>query len=602
MAFDPKFFDVKQRPPEWERCAQEFYGVATHTRGYNVGRFLKLRRPNEPQEYYDYRMNNYQALTQGAWLRAEDKCIRTLSVKFDFESSDYLYDYLNAKRFQGGVNYWTYNRQFVIRRCLEDANGYATWIPHGEGLVNPAVKIDIKPYLIYSIYTNVSPRHTDNDYIIFCMPEAVYSWGDGGRFQEMEYWAIDREWYYKIKREGKDGDFVSIPYYRHNLGFLPVVELPGNPTSANTAYNRQSRTALFGTDWNPYPTDMNGAVLPMSQEFPFYVDYKQSFFAGFVPSANVALNHFADAEAALLMCGYPTRVEEWSPCPTKGCGANPKYPGRILGDDGDYHACGTCDGKGVIIPNPLGKYIRKRVPSGLDEKDMVTDPITIINGVPESVKILYDNAFEFLKRAESDVWLKDTEKVMSAEQVVAGNDGAKSMIKRIGDALLHMIEGHMRIAEYLTAGSSPIVEPVIDPPIDYSIIDENEAINNISVLSNSFASKSVKVKYEKELAKIQSNGRDEAVRAIDIKVMWDMFYGNNETEIGSAVMVEGVSPIFAQKHRACDTIVARLLARNGTDWLYQPDEKVMADMDAEFEAMNIAKVGNPALDPFSIEV
>jgi len=600
MPFNPAEFLSTNRPAEFDRYCEKFYGVATHTRGFNVGRFFKLRRPNEPDEFYNHRILNYQAHLKGAWLRAEDKLSRILSVRFKYESSDYLFDYLNAPRFNN-KNLFSWFREFAYRRLLEDANGFITWLPYGEGLINPSVKVDIKPYMIYSIYICDLPKHTKGEYITFCMPEVRYTYGKKNEYTEMEYWAIDREWYYKLYRTGDRGDWVSEPYYRHGLGVLPLIEMPGLQTNANTPYNNLTAQAKFGVNYDPYIYNKKGTSYTLNSQFPFYVDYKESFFIGFIPSANTALTHFADAEAALLSCGYPIRVEEFTPCNERACGTNPAYPGMILGDDGNYHTCHTCGGHGLILPNPLGRYVRRRVPAGMNEKDFVTEPISIIRGVPDEVKILYDNAFDFAKRAENDVWLKDTDKVMSAEQVVAGNDGSKSMVKKIGDSVLNTIQEMMYFAELLTHGSSPIIVPSVEPPLDYNVLDENEMIHNITVLNNSFVSKSVKIKYEKDLARVQANGKDEPVRIIEIKEMWDVFYGQGEVESGQAVMVGGMKPELMQKHIACDAIIARIIARNGIDWIYNADEKIFADMDAEFLAMNLsALITTPIIDPFDI--
>lgn len=94
---------------------------------------------------------------------------------------------------------------------------------------------------------------------------------------------------------------------------------------------------------------------------------------------------------------------------------------------------------------------------------------------------------------------------------------------------------------------------------------------------------------------MQANGKDEAVRIIDIKMMWDILYGKSDTEVSTAIGIGGMKPEIASKHFAVEAIMTRLLARNGKDWLYPnesetqqtADARIMADMDAEFEVMNL---------------
>ena len=594
MAFSPELFDPNKRPIGFQNYASAFHEVVTHTRGYNVGRFLRLRRPNEPEDFYAYRMANYQALTLGAWLRVEDKASRILtSPKFNYSTSDYLYDAIITPKDYNGLDYFRWVSQIFMRRMLEDANGYKVWMPYGEGVINPAKKVELNRYLVYSTYMVEDPAENEYDRLVFCQPEAIHYWGKDDQNREMNYWAIDREWYWKIERQGEKGNWIAIPYYRHGLGELPITKIPGIYTSANNIEDWNTARNNFGSESRYYPyanKDMN----QYSPLFANYVDYKKSFFAGFIPSANTALVHFADAEAANLSCAYPIRIEEWSPCSNKSCGVG-TIKGHILLDNGTTSICPDCNGDGVHLPNPLGRYVRRRYPAGMDDKEFVTQPIEIIPGEAQAVKILYEQAFAFIQRAETDVWLKDTDKVMSAEQVVAGNEGSRSMIKKMGDAVFAFIEADLFWAEALTHGSSTFEAPEIDTPVDYEVREESELLNTMISLSGSDVPTSVKVKYEKDIARMQTNGKDEAVRIIDIKMMWDILYGKSDTEVSTAIGIGGMKPEIASKHFAVEAIMTRLLARNGKDWLYPnesetqqaSDARIMADMDAEFESMNL---------------
>lgn len=594
MAFNPQEFNPNNRPIAYQQYAGAFHSIVTHTRGYNVGRFLRMRRPNEPDEFYTHRMLNYQALTLGSWLRIEDKASRILTApKFRYSTSEYLYDSVIEAKDENGLPYFQWVSQIFMRRMLEDANGYKIWIPVGQGLTNPAKKIQLKRYLVCSIYMVEEPHENDYDRIVFCMPEAIHYWGKRNENREMTYWAIDREWYWKITRQGDNGKWVAEQYYRHALGELPITKIPGIYTSANNIANWSTAQNNFmandGKSW-PYVDEKTWAY---DTRFANYVDFKQSFFSGFVPSANTALVHFADAEAANLSCAYPIRIEEWTPCPVKECGLVQR--GMVLGDDGTLHKCTTCNGDGVLFPNPLGRYVRRRMPAGIDGQETVTDPITLIPGEAEAVKVLYQQAFDFLKRAEADVWLKDVDKVMSNEQVDVGNEGSKNHIRKIGNAVYSFMESDLYYAEALTHGSSAFEAPVIETPVDYEVREEGEILETMIKLSSSDVPTAVKIKYEKDIARMQANGKDDPIRIIDLKTMWDVLYGKSDTEVSTAVGIGGLRPEIVAKHYAVDSIIARIIAREGIEFIYpnesetqqQADARIMLAMDTEFASMGL---------------
>jgi len=184
---------------------------------------------------------------------------------------------------------------------------------------------------------------------------------------------------------------------------------------------------------------------------------------------------------------------------------------------------------------------------------------------------------------------------MSAEQVVAGNEGSRSMMMKMGSSIYAFMESDLYWAEALTHGSSTFEAPEIETPVDYEVREESELLNTMISLSGSDVPTSVKIKYEKDIARMQANGKDEAVRIIDIKMMWDILYGKSDTEVSTAIGIGGMKPEIASKHFAVEAIMTRLLARNGKDWLYPnesetqqaADARIMADMDAEFEVMNL---------------
>lgn len=562
-----------------------------HTRGHNVSGLLSLRRPNEPVDYHEYRLMNARAWTKGGFLRAESKLSRIFGFgAIEIEASKRLQAFIDSDACDD-LRYFSWLSQVGMRRVLEDGNGWFTWIPFGAGLVDPSVPIQIKPYIIYSIYVTDDPAENGDQYITFCMPERIYYYGKNGEYADMEYWTIDRENIFVHRRTGrKKDDWVTTLYYRHGMGYLPIRRSPGIRTSGQVPFDTNTGRALFGQKYNEietgYRKDKRDKII--KTDFPPVVNYNESYFSGFIPNADEALCQFSDAQAAYIQAAHPIRVEEFTSCPEKGC-----VDGKKLLDNGDWGNCPTCKG-GVIVPNPLGYYTARRIPSNLDSKDIVTDPVRIIPGDPSGVKSLYDIANQTLKKAEEDIWLKDMDKVMSAEQVDAGNSGEKSLIKKIGDAMFELANGHLADAEMYIHGSDSIQIPVLYTPLDYDIRTEAEVLDELNKQSDSSVPTLIKISTQKSYAMLVDNGRQSLSREIDVMAMWDKFYAKDD-QLSEAVTLGQVDPVYAQKHYVVDSIVLAMNNIYGYEWKSWPDARIMEEMDKIFSEMSIQRKVEPGL-------
>jgi hypothetical protein len=132
---------------DWIEVRDEMF---VHTRGKNPGRILTQRRPNEDAEIQKYRLDIYEPITKGSINRAIDKLYRIFSsANFSIQVSDELSTYLNTKKFDNQY-FYSYIQKYVVRRMIEDPNGWLVWIPVGEGLTNPSVKVDVYPLIVGS--------------------------------------------------------------------------------------------------------------------------------------------------------------------------------------------------------------------------------------------------------------------------------------------------------------------------------------------------------------------------------------------------------------------------------------------------------------------
>ena len=239
---------------DWVEVRDEMF---VHTRGKNPGRILTQRRPNEDAEIQKYRLDIYEPITKGSINRAIDKLYRIFSsANFSIQVSDELSTYLNTKKFDNQY-FYSYIQKYVVRRMIEDPNGWLVWIPVGEGLTNPTVKVDVYPLIVGS-----------NQIRFLDIDEGVISWVDdeeksevyqGGRNKKEGaiIYTLTPDAYYKHTQIGikKDNRFQVELIYQHNIGFLPGVVLGGDVTDD---------------------------------------DYFESYFSAFLPFANEAIRQYSD--------------------------------------------------------------------------------------------------------------------------------------------------------------------------------------------------------------------------------------------------------------------------------------------------------------------
>ena len=132
---------------KWEEVREEMF---IHTRGLLPEKLLKKRRPNEDEAVYNYRLETYEPITKGSMNKAIDKLYRMFqAANYSIKVSERIEEYLTNKRFKNEF-FISYIQKYVLRRMIEDPNGLIAWLPTGEGLFDPSVKVDVKSVIIGS--------------------------------------------------------------------------------------------------------------------------------------------------------------------------------------------------------------------------------------------------------------------------------------------------------------------------------------------------------------------------------------------------------------------------------------------------------------------
>ena len=239
-----------------------------HTRGKKPGRILTERRPNEDPDIKKYREMIYEPITKGSIQKAIDKLYRIFqNANFSIQVSDELNAYLSTVKFNENF-FYSYIQKFVVPRMIEDPNGWLVWIPMGEGLVNPSVKVDVEPLII----STDQIKYLDKNCITWLDQKEKSKIRKSNKLVDegLVYYTLTNIGFYKHVQYGDDRklQFEIIPVYMHNTGKVPGCVLGGDLTPEK---------------------------------------YFESYFSAFVPFANEAIRQYSDWQGVMTTSAFPYR-------------------------------------------------------------------------------------------------------------------------------------------------------------------------------------------------------------------------------------------------------------------------------------------------------
>ena len=266
--------DNKNIVKKWE---QVFNQMAVHTRMRKPTELLLATRPNEETHIFNYRLDNYRAITYGSMNRALDSVTRILNrIQYNVIVEEKVKLYLNKKQFnyQGtAYDFYSYFEKIILKRDIEDPNGFLAWVPTGEGLTNNGKTIEPKPYL----FTGSQIFDINENVVSFLSDEINYVKTSTGEFEGKVYYLFTKDWFYKLSEISKDKrvKMQLDPIYKHDMGEIPVLVLGG---------------------------DMNAE------------GYYESFFAPYNAFGDEAINTFSDWQAIKVTSGFPYTEEFYEEC------------------------------------------------------------------------------------------------------------------------------------------------------------------------------------------------------------------------------------------------------------------------------------------------
>lgn len=508
-----------------------------HTRGKNPGDILTKRRPNEDPELMEYRLSIYEPITKGSINRAIDKLYRIFgAANFSIQVSEELSSYLNAKKFDSQY-FYAFIQKYVVRRMIEDPNGYLAWIPYGAGLTDPTQKVDVYPLIIGSDQI----RYLDEYTISWVDYDEKSKVSEGGKIVEKGevIYTLDGEGFYKHEQYGinRDKKYDLSVIYIHNLGFRPAIVLGGDLTDEG---------------------------------------YYESYFSAFVPFANEAIRQYSDWQGIMTTSGFPYREEVAETCSAPGCRDGVCYNT----EEDEHYPCKVCKGTGRIISrSPYGVFLKEKGGNVLDSNfgndamiRFVAPPVDIIKYSGEAWQVL-------LKKAEEALHLDKIDEAQSGTAKQIDREDSFMVLTKISNNIFdEIIYRSLLIIEKLRNVSNPM-DPIIIKPISFSMKTEYDLINEINMLHDRNAPVAFLVEATKDLAKKRFSGNQSIARMVEVLVAYDPIY-HLDTKDKHMLMLSGtikkddvIKSLFAYK------MLVSLTSENGNEYLEKDLSEIFADLD-----------------------
>lgn len=519
---------------EWIEISDE---MKVHTRGNVPEKLLNERRPNEDQEILDYRTTIYQPITKGPINRSVNKLFRIfMNSNFSLKVSDDLQKYLDSKIFNNR-NFLEFFYGNVIKRMIEDPNGWLAWIPEGEGLENVTEKVDVLPELI------------DSSKIWFFNDE-IFTWYEHREERALpeRFWSLTKEGYYLHEKEG---DFyILYVLYKHKLKEVPALIL--------------------------------GGIL---REDGVY----ESFFNGFLPFGNEAIRQYSDAQAVNVTSAFPYRTEEYTECdyhkckgkgwweePCKGEGCKPKIVD-----------CKHCSGTGNK-PNssPYGTRIRKEPGPG---EELNTRPMIEFTSPARDI-------LEFCNELPMKL-LTEARKAIFDDMVLEPQSGIAKIIDRedshaFFSAISDNIYDHLFLNSLIFINSYRNIKtkekPEMIKPTSFFIKTEQDLVEELGVLLEKKAPLPFVLETVRDLAKKRFSSNKTASKIIDFLMVYDPLFALGPEEKNMLIATNVIDDQTRRKNINSYQILNMLLLKDPE--LFEKDyDKIAELMDTEIEKLAVEK-------------
>jgi hypothetical protein len=485
----------------------------------------------------------YEPITKGSIQKAIDKLYRIFqNANFSIQVSDELNAYLSTVKFNENF-FYSYIQKFVVPRMIEDPNGWIVWIPTGEGLTNPSVKVDVEPLIIGTEQIKYLDRYSITwlDYKEKSRIKKSNKYVDEG----LVYYTLTTEGFYRHEQFGDDRkiQFSVTPVYMHNIGKVPGCVLGGDLTPEK---------------------------------------YFESYFSAFVPFANEAIRQYSDWQGVMTTSAFPYREEVGETCDAKGC-----RDGIIYDSENEEHdMCRRCNGTGRIVSrSPYGVFIREKGNAAFTGESG-SDPLVRFISPPVDIIQYSGDAWQtLLKKAEDALHLNMIDEAQSGVAKIIDREDSFAQLTKISNNIFDEIiyKSLVYIESYRNVTNPQA--PNIIKPISFSMKTEWDLMQEIVTLTDRNAPVSFLIETTKDLARKRFSGNKAVSRLVEVLVSYDPIYtisAKDKISMMQSGIIEKEDVLKSlHAYKALTTIVAQ----NGTTILEEPLSDIFAMIDAYLAPM-----------------
>jgi hypothetical protein len=549
--------DKKYRPDYYDEWYNVRETMFVHTRGKKPGKILTERRPNEDPEIKKYREMIYEPITKGSIQKAIDKLYRIFqNANFSIQVSDELNAYLSTVKFNENF-FYSYIQKFVVPRMIEDPNGWIVWIPTGEGLINPSVKVDVEPLII----STEQIKYLDKNNITWLDEKEKSRIKKSNKIvnEGLVYYTLTNVGFYKHVQYGDDRkiQFEVIPVYMHNIGKVPGCVLGGDLTPEK---------------------------------------YFESYFSAFVPFANEAIRQYSDWQGVMTTSAFPYREEVGETCDAKGC-----RDGIIYDSENEEHdMCRRCNGTGRIVSrSPFGVFIREKGNAAFSGESSTEPLIRFITPPVDIIQYSGDAWQTLLKKAEDALHLNLIDEAQSGVAKIIDREDSFAQLTKISNNIFdEIIYKSLVYIEAYRNVTNPQA-PNIIKPISFSMKTEWDLMQEIINLTDRNAPVSFLIETTKDLARKRFSGNKAVSRLVEVLVSYDPIYtisAKDKISMMQSGIIEKEDVLKSlHAYKALTTIVAQ----NGTAVLEEPISDIFAMIDAYLAPMLAEETSDDSDDDMS---
>lgn len=495
---------------EWESV---FNSMAVHTRCRKPVESLLKRRPNEEAAIEQYRLDNFRAITYGSMNKALDDVYRIINgISYTINAPDNVKDFFRSSLVGAYCDASTnetmvlkmFLESIVLKRMIEDPNGFLICVPTGKGINDSSVKVNPQPKLVLSSQYHYSDQ---NIFIWEDLEKTPLKNSDNKTVLEgRRFYALTKTEYWTIYQSGSMADptWLSELIYTHNIDAFPVI--------------------IFGGEKN---TD----------------GYYESFFKPYLAFGDEAVAVFSDWQAQMVQNMHPIREEFMTECLLTSVD---KTSNNIDDKEEQFSGSGSQKFKLTSLgKSPFGTIQRPIPVPGLNTEQLEANIPTIrfISPPVEHAKYSGESWQLLIEKAEQALNIDMTVGVdQSGKAKQLDKESQYSMISKIGTKLFdNAILGYLKFVDcYLNRVSFSKSSVSINKPSTFWVKNELDLIHEISTLKTNNAPSFFMAEATNELSKKRFNGNPVNQKVFDFVSLYDPFFIYTSDEKQSLLLSGGM--------------------------------------------------------------